>query len=70
MLRSPGRWLLPAVPNWQPGYAVRWLVQSALVIAYLLRALWRAPPANIRLGESRLLPTFGAGNSATLLRGC
>jgi CDP-diacylglycerol--glycerol-3-phosphate 3-phosphatidyltransferase len=55
--------------NWQPGYAVRWLGQSAVMIAYLLWVLWRALPENIRLGESRLLPTFGAGNSATLLRG-
>jgi CDP-diacylglycerol--glycerol-3-phosphate 3-phosphatidyltransferase len=83
LARLHRRWLLFAIlccavlaagftwlqTNWQPDYAVRWLGQSAVVIAYLLWVLWRALPENIRTGESRLLPTFGAGNSATLLRG-
>jgi len=55
--------------SWAPEYAFRWLVITSGLIIYLLAILWRNLEANHRAGEAQLLPTFGTGNSLTLLRG-
>jgi CDP-diacylglycerol--glycerol-3-phosphate 3-phosphatidyltransferase len=55
--------------NWQFTFARQWLIQSSLGLLYLLWVLWRGLEYNHRLGETRLLPGFGAGNSMTILRG-
>ncbi len=55
--------------RWQTGYALRWAGLAAAVLAYQLGILWRGLPANHRAGETTLLPTFGAGNMLTMLRG-
>jgi CDP-diacylglycerol--glycerol-3-phosphate 3-phosphatidyltransferase len=47
----------------------RWLLLSGLVLGYELWLLWRNLPANHRPGESALLPSLGAGNALSLLRG-
>ena len=55
--------------EWQPVFAWRWSVVAAGVLVYELGLLWRSLQDNRRLGETLLLPTFGAGNLLTLLRG-
>jgi len=54
---------------WQPDFAARWLILPSAVIAHLLAVLWRNLETNHRAGESQLFPTFGWGNTLTLLRG-
>lgn len=54
---------------WQTSYAWIWLLQASAGWAYLLGVLWRGLDHNHRTGETQLLPVFGAGNTATLLRG-
>jgi CDP-diacylglycerol--glycerol-3-phosphate 3-phosphatidyltransferase len=55
--------------TWQPDLALRWLALSALVVAYLLRLLWKNLIKNHCEGEEQLLPDLGWGNRLTLLRG-
>ncbi len=54
-------------PVWP--HSERWLVLSGVVLAYELWLLWRNLPDNHRAGESALLPTLGAGNTLSLVRG-
>jgi len=54
---------------WSPANSARWLALVSLALVYLLVVLGRNLGSNHRPGESRLLPTFGWGNRATLLRG-
>lgn len=55
--------------EWHPTYAWRWTIAPAVVLAYELWLLRRGLKDNRRRGESTLLPTLGAGNLLTLLRG-
>ncbi len=50
-------------------YALQWLVQSGLGMAYLLVVLWKGLAHNHRQTETRLLSGLGPGNGMTLLRG-
>jgi CDP-diacylglycerol---glycerol-3-phosphate 3-phosphatidyltransferase len=59
-------WLYVA---WEQPGAQRWLLASAFFFFYLSLLLWRGLVYNHRAGETHLLPTFGAGNQLTLLRG-
>jgi CDP-diacylglycerol--glycerol-3-phosphate 3-phosphatidyltransferase len=54
---------------WQSHYPLQWLLQASVGGIYLLWVLWRSLAYNHRLGETSLLPAFGAGNTVTLLRG-
>lgn len=55
--------------EWHPTTAWRWAILAAGVLVYELALLRRGLKDNHRQGESRLLPTLGAGNLLTLLRG-
>jgi CDP-diacylglycerol--glycerol-3-phosphate 3-phosphatidyltransferase len=55
--------------DWQPAYALRWLLQAGIAMSYLLWVLWGSLAHNIRPGETALLSEFGAGNVLTILRG-
>jgi CDP-diacylglycerol--glycerol-3-phosphate 3-phosphatidyltransferase len=55
--------------EWHPSFAWRWVIVAAGVLAYELGFLWWGLKDNHRRGESTLLPTLGAGNYLTLLRG-
>jgi CDP-diacylglycerol--glycerol-3-phosphate 3-phosphatidyltransferase len=55
--------------EWHLAYAWRWAVMAAGVLAYELCLLWRGLKDNRLRGRSTLLPTLGAGNVLTLLRG-
>jgi CDP-diacylglycerol--glycerol-3-phosphate 3-phosphatidyltransferase len=55
--------------EWHLAYAWRWAVMAAGVLAYELWLLWRGLKDNRLRGRSTLLPTLGAGNVLTLLRG-
>jgi CDP-diacylglycerol--glycerol-3-phosphate 3-phosphatidyltransferase len=55
--------------EWHLAYAWRWAVMAAGVLAYELWLLWRGLKDNRLQGRSTLLPTLGAGNVLTLLRG-
>lgn len=55
--------------EWQAAFAWRWTVVAAGVLVYELGLLWRGLRDNRRRGETLLLPTLGAGNLLTLLRG-
>ena len=50
-------------------FATRWAVVASVVLAYNLWVVWTGLPDNHRKGESALLPTFGWGNTVTLIRG-
>jgi CDP-diacylglycerol--glycerol-3-phosphate 3-phosphatidyltransferase len=54
---------------WGLGYATGWLATSGLVLGYLLWTLWRLLRYNQRQGEQVLLPSLGAGNTLTFVRG-
>jgi CDP-diacylglycerol--glycerol-3-phosphate 3-phosphatidyltransferase len=54
---------------YQPVVPFRWALLSALAYAYLLVGLWRNLDKNHRPGETDLLPTFGWGNTLSLVRG-
>jgi len=54
---------------WDPVFARRWAIVAAGVLAYELGHLWRGLKDNHRRGESALLPTLGAANVLTMLRG-
>ncbi len=54
-------------PAWP--HSERWLLLSGLALGYGLWVFWRNLPANHRYGETALLPTLGAGNTLTLVRG-
>lgn len=63
-------WLLGfalLLPVWP--YTGRWLLLSGLALAYGLWVLRRHLPLNHRPGEQALLPTLGAGNLLSLVRG-
>lgn len=55
--------------QWQVSFARQWLVQAGAGCIYILWVLWQGLEHNHRIGSSRLLPVFGAGNVMTLLRG-
>jgi CDP-diacylglycerol--glycerol-3-phosphate 3-phosphatidyltransferase len=55
--------------RWDPVFAWRWAVVVACVLVYELSHLWRGLNDNHRPGEVTLLPTLGAGNVLTMLRG-
>lgn len=55
--------------NWQPVYALRWLLLALAGCAYLLGFIKANLPENRRVGEEQVLPSFGAGNALTVLRG-
>ena len=55
--------------KWDPVLAWRWAVVAAGVLVYVLGHLWRGLKDNHRPEESALLPTLGAGNVLTMLRG-
>lgn len=55
--------------EWHPAYATRWAILAAGVLVYELVFLWRGLKDNHRQDEAVLLPTLGAGNLLTLLRG-
>jgi CDP-diacylglycerol--glycerol-3-phosphate 3-phosphatidyltransferase len=55
--------------GWNPDYAGRWIGVTAGTLTYALWLLWRGLKDNHRHEEAALLPTFGAGNALTLLRG-
>jgi CDP-diacylglycerol--glycerol-3-phosphate 3-phosphatidyltransferase len=54
---------------WPSPYAQRWIIVAIGVLGYELWFLWRGLKHNRRQGETILLPTFGLGNTLTLLRG-
>jgi len=54
---------------WQATAAGRWMILAAGLLVYELVLLWRGLKDNHRRGESALLPTLGAPNMLTLLRG-
>ena len=60
---------VPLQSQWRPVFAIRWLVLTALGFIYLLWILWTGLPENHREGEDKLLPSLGAGNYLTILRG-
>ncbi len=55
--------------SWPDNLARQWALLAALVMAYGLWLCRANLDQNYRPGESALLPTFGAGNTLTLLRG-
>ena len=50
-------------------YAIRWTILAAVTMLYQLWVLWKGLKHNFRPAEGRLLSSFGAGNTMTLLRG-
>jgi CDP-diacylglycerol---glycerol-3-phosphate 3-phosphatidyltransferase len=54
---------------WESRFALHWLLVSAAGMFYLAGILWRNLDQNYRPDGTNLLPTFGPGNSLTLLRG-
>jgi CDP-diacylglycerol--glycerol-3-phosphate 3-phosphatidyltransferase len=54
---------------WQPTYAWRWAALAGLGLVYGLWLLGRGLKDNHRQGEVLVLPTLGAGNAVTMLRG-
>jgi len=52
-----------------PTDAARWLGAASLLGIWQLWQLWRALPQNHRVGENFLLPSFGWGNTLSILRG-
>lgn len=55
--------------EWDPVSAWRWAAVATGVLVYELGHLWWGLKNNHRRGDSALLPTLGAGNALTLLRG-
>jgi CDP-diacylglycerol--glycerol-3-phosphate 3-phosphatidyltransferase len=55
--------------TWHPDYALRWLLFALTGCAYLSGFLWTKLSENHRVDESQVLPSFGAGNALTMLRG-
>jgi CDP-diacylglycerol---glycerol-3-phosphate 3-phosphatidyltransferase len=55
--------------TWEPHNSIRWLLTASTGMSVLLWVLWQNLDQNYRPGEVSLLPTFGPGNSLTLLRG-
>lgn len=55
--------------TWQRAYGLRWLLFASIGWAYLYGFLWSNRSKNHRVGEERVLPTFGAGNALTICRG-
>jgi CDP-diacylglycerol--glycerol-3-phosphate 3-phosphatidyltransferase len=56
-------------PAWETDQARQWLVQAAVFSVFPLWISWLGLPDNHRKGESRLLPTLGAGNLLSVVRG-
>jgi CDP-diacylglycerol--glycerol-3-phosphate 3-phosphatidyltransferase len=54
---------------WEPVFAGRWLVISLAVFVYELSTVWKNLKTNHRANEEVLLPSLGAGNLVSLLRG-
>ncbi len=54
---------------WGPVYAGRWVLLALLVFLIPLRTLWAHLYENHRPGDTSLLPTLGAANLISLLRG-
>ncbi|GAB4268933.1 MAG: hypothetical protein Kow0080_12130 [Candidatus Promineifilaceae bacterium] len=59
------QWLRGA---WVTQFANKWLGITAVCTTYALWVVWQHLPENHRQGERDLLPTFGPGNTLTLLR--
>lgn len=55
--------------RWQPAFAARWLLLTSLGFIYLFAILWAGLGENHQEGGDKLLPSFGAGNYLTILRG-
>jgi len=55
--------------TWDQVFARRWAILAAVALVYELGHLWRGLKHNHRPGESTLLPTLGAANVLTMLRG-
>jgi len=55
--------------QWDSIFSWRWAVLAGGMLAYQLGLLWRGLKDNHRRGEASLLPTLGAGNLLTMLRG-
>ena len=55
--------------SWTPQYANRWLGLAAFFSATLLAMVWRGLSYNYRPGERKILPSIGAGNQLTIMRG-
>lgn len=55
--------------QWDLIFAWRWALLAGGMLAYQLGLLWRGLEDNHRRGEASLLPTLGAGNVLTMLRG-
>jgi CDP-diacylglycerol--glycerol-3-phosphate 3-phosphatidyltransferase len=55
--------------TWHPAYVWRWAVLAGSGLVYGLWLLGRGLKDNHRQGEALVLPTLGAGNAVTLLRG-
>jgi CDP-diacylglycerol--glycerol-3-phosphate 3-phosphatidyltransferase len=66
MLSAVFTWLQA---SWGQVETQRWSLLSAVFFACLCFSLWRGLNFNYRAGEGDLLPTLGAGNTLTLLRG-
>jgi CDP-diacylglycerol--glycerol-3-phosphate 3-phosphatidyltransferase len=55
--------------TWPEALVQQWVIQAAVVLAYGLGVCRTGLAQNHRPGESSLLPTFGVGNTVSLLRG-
>ena len=55
--------------SWTPQYTNRWLGLAAFFSAALLAMVWRGLSYNYRPGERKILPSIGAGNQLTIMRG-
>ncbi len=54
---------------WNPGAALRWLAQTALVLAVVMGFVRYSLPMNHHTPQTRLLPDLGPGTMATIIRG-
>lgn len=54
---------------WGGWVANRWFVLTLGVMLFLILSFWRNLSNNYRVGEQRILPSLGTGNTLTFLRG-
>jgi CDP-diacylglycerol---glycerol-3-phosphate 3-phosphatidyltransferase len=55
--------------HWSRADALRWLGQTSVIWAYILRMLWNGLLCNHHPGQTALLPSLGTGTILTLCRG-
>jgi hypothetical protein len=55
--------------SWNQSVALRWSMLSLGITLVMLWTLWHNLHTNHRQGESHVLPSLGAGNIMTFLRG-